>query len=87
MRDFVLKPWNPKAEVRKYLTSKDDFVATHVVIAKGWEKGVMMEHHYLSDSEHLESVQQSAKLYENWSITVVSIQDYLLQHHGALVAE
>lgn len=84
---FVLKPWNPKAEVRKYLTSTDDFVPVFVVIAKGFEKGVMMEHHYLSDSEHLERVQQSAKLYENWSITVVSIGDYLLQHWGVLTVE
>ena len=84
---FVLKPWNPKAEVRKYLTGNDDFVPTHVVIAKGFEKGVMMEHHYLSDSEHLERVQQSAKLYENWSIAVVSITDYLLQHWGVLTVE
>ena len=84
---FVLKPWNPKAEVRKYLTSTDDCVATHIIIAKGFEKGVMMEHHYLSDSEHLDRVKQAAKLYENWSITVVSVVDYLLYHHGTLTVE
>lgn len=84
---FVLKPWNPKAEVRQYLTSKDDFVATHVVIARGFEKGVQCEHHYLSDSEHLVRVKESAKLYENWSLIVVPIGEYLLQHWGVLTVE
>ena len=84
---FVLKPWNPKAEIRQYLTSTDDFVPVLVVIAKGFEKGAQCEHHYLTDSEHLDRVKESAKLYENWSITVVAITDYHLQHWGTLTVE
>lgn len=83
---FVLEPWNDKAEARQYLTFADDFVATHVVIARGTEKGVKHEHHYLSDAANLGSVTQTAKLYPNWSVVVVTIPQYLAECWGRVRA-
>ena len=84
---MVIKPWNPRAEMREYLTRKDDVVPTHVVIARGTERGVMMEHHYLSDMKHLDAVKDTARLYDNWRVIVLSLSDYLQDRWGMLVLE
>ena len=84
---MVIKPWNPRAEVREYLTRKDDVVPTHVVIARGTEQGVMMEHHYLTDMENVNAVKETARLYDNWRVIVVPFEQYLQDRWAMLVLE